>query len=330
MRPLRGRADSSHALMNVVLLILPSLILITTGAILKRRLAFGDEFWKGVEKLVFYVLFPPMLFMSVAQAPFTIGGDLAYLVVSLMAMMLAVALSAANRRLFPTVPGITHASVFQCGFRFNSYIAFALCWPLLGEEGFALLALLIAVWVPVSNFLAIAVLARELGGRGASVGTIISSVATNPLIIATVLGLVWNATGLAFPGTLATVFKQFGQGAIVMGLLAIGAHLRFAGLSGAMLRFLAAASIERVAVVPLIAFAVLLLAGALGLPVSNTAAQTLILFAALPTAQSCYPMTAAMGGDGDSVAGVTTIQTVLSMATIPVVLLAAGMLFPVA
>ena len=153
--------------MNVVLLTLPSLILITTGTILKRRSAFGEEFWKSVEELVFYVLFPPMLFMSVVQAPFTIGGDLTYLVVLLAAMMLAVVLSAANRRLFPTVPGITHASVFQCGFRFNSYITFALCWPLLGEEGFALLALLIAVWVPVSHFLAIAALARELGGAGA-------------------------------------------------------------------------------------------------------------------------------------------------------------------
>ena len=40
---------------------------------------------------------------------------------------------------------VTHASVFQCGFRFNTYIGFAVCLRLFDEEGFALLALLIGL-----------------------------------------------------------------------------------------------------------------------------------------------------------------------------------------
>ena len=43
-----------------------------------------------------------------------------------------------------------------------------------------------------------------------------------------------------------------------------------------------------------------------------------LLFAALPTAQSCYVMTASMRGDAASVAHVTTAQTLVSMATLPV------------
>lgn len=42
-----------------------------------------------------------------------------------------------------------------------------------------------------------------------------------------------------------------------------------------------------------------------------------ILFAALPTAQSCYVMTASMKGDAPSVANVTTAQTLAAMATLP-------------
>ena len=49
---------------------------------------------------------------------------------------------------------ISHASIFQCGFRFNTYIGFALCSRIFGEEGFALLALIMAFWVPISNTLA--------------------------------------------------------------------------------------------------------------------------------------------------------------------------------
>lgn len=47
-----------------------------------------------------------------------------------------------------------------------------------------------------------------------------------------------------------------------------------------------------------------------------TEAGVLLLFAALPTAQSCYVMTASMRGDAASVANVTTAQTLVSMATL--------------
>lgn len=49
-----------------------------------------------------------------------------------------------------------------------------------------------------------------------------------------------------------------------------------------------------------------------------TEAGVLLLFAALPTAQSCYVMTASMRGDASSVANVTTAQTLVSMATLTV------------
>lgn len=48
-----------------------------------------------------------------------------------------------------------------------------------------------------------------------------------------------------------------------------------------------------------------------------TEAGVLLLFAALPTAQSCYVMTASMRGAA-SVANVTTAQTLVSMAPLPV------------
>ena len=46
--------------------------------------------------------------------------------------------------------------------------------------------------------------------------------------------------------------------------------------------------------------------------------RTMNPLAALPTAQSCYVMTATMRGDAASVAGVTTAQTLAAMATLPV------------
>ena len=79
------------------------------------------------------------------------------------------------------------------------------------------------------------------------------------------------------------------------------------------LKLISGAVVERLIVVPLIAWG---MGSAFGpAPVE---AGVLLLFAALPTAQSCYVMTASMRGDAASVANVTTAQTLVSMATLPV------------
>jgi len=50
------------------LLILPNFVLIVIGLALARRFDFGRGFWDGLEKLVYYVLFPALLFRSLALA----------------------------------------------------------------------------------------------------------------------------------------------------------------------------------------------------------------------------------------------------------------------
>lgn len=81
--------------------------------------------------------------------------------------------------------------------------------------------------------------------------------------------------------------------------------------SGGTERFVAS-TVERLIVVPTIAWG---MGVAFGL--SPVQAGVLLLFAALPTAQSCYVMTATMRGDAASVAAGTTAQTLAAMATLP-------------
>src|SRR2546421_84217 len=54
--------------MHTALLILPNFALIVVGLVLARRFAFGRDFWNGLEKLVYYALFPALLFRSLATA----------------------------------------------------------------------------------------------------------------------------------------------------------------------------------------------------------------------------------------------------------------------
>ncbi len=150
--------------MQSLLIILPDFLIILLGALLAQKAGFGEAFWKPAENLVFYVLFPPLLFNSIAGAEMTIAGAAQFLTAGVGSMLLAVLIA----RLLMTVlrdDPVTHASVFQCGFRFNTYIGFAVCLRLFGDEGFALLALLIAFWVPISNTIAVSVLANAVARR---------------------------------------------------------------------------------------------------------------------------------------------------------------------
>ena len=200
---------------------------------------------------------------------------------------------------------------------FNTYIGFAVCGRLFGESGFALLALLIAFWVPISNTIAVSALARavakkeETGSRTSKQPSVLRTVLTNPIIIATLAGLAVNMSGLTLPDTGVRFLRHLGNASLSMGLLCIGAGLQF-GEIRAHRRLIAASAANRLLVVPVIALAVCRL---FSLPPLETGVA--VLFAVLPTAQSCYVMTAAMKGNAPAVAGVTTAQTLAAMATIP-------------
>ena len=93
-------------------------------------------------------------------------------------------------RLWPGVDARLHASGAQTAFRFNSFIALALAERLAGPQGLAWIALLIALCVPLCNVAAVWPLARH-GGHG-----YLRELVRNPLILATVAGLLANLAGL--------------------------------------------------------------------------------------------------------------------------------------
>ena len=119
---------------------------------------------------------------------------------------------------------------------------------------------------------------------------------TNPLIIATVAGLLVKASGLTVPQTATTFLAHLGNDSLAMGLLCIGAGLRLHDFRD-HLALIMTSVVCRLLAVPAIAWGAVTLAG-----LDPVEAGVAILFAALPTAQSCYVMTASMKGDAPSVA----------------------------
>lgn len=306
--------------MYSVSLILPDFAIILLGLVLSRKGGFTKAFWDGAEKLVFNFLLAPFLFVSVVQSQLSVGESAHFLLTGICAMLLGVALSY-TVHYFIHADAVTHASIFQYGFRFNTYIGFAICTQFCGTEGLSLLALLIAFWVPISNTIAVADLARAVAMRDSKsqshsqilLSTVLG-VIKNPLIIATLLGLVFNFLDIGLIQPAKDFLNHLASASLAMGLLCIGAGLQFDNLKKDF-RLIGISCLIRLIAVPLMAWCIVSLFG-----LSGSAAAVVLIFAALPTAQSCYVMTANMHGNAAIVAAVTTAQTLLSMLTLSVLI----------
>jgi hypothetical protein len=81
--------------LSVALLLLPDFLLIACGALLKRVRGFDVAFWPGLERLVYFVLFPALLFRSLARAPLALGDTGRMVAVALAFTLAGILLSAA-------------------------------------------------------------------------------------------------------------------------------------------------------------------------------------------------------------------------------------------
>lgn len=295
--------------MSVIELLGPEFALMLVGLALRRSLPWPEAGWIMLEKLNYFVLFPCLLFLSIVKAP---GSSHA-----VAPMMLAAGLTAAAGfvlgmlcRWIPQVDMQRFASGVQTAFRFNSYLGLALAERLGAAEGLALFSIMIAVLIPCLNVAAVYPMARQ-GNQN-----LMRELATNPLIIATLGGLIWRLLEMPLPGLIQASLGRLGQAALPLGLLCVGAALRWPrsqqGLSSGDRWLALAFSVIKLVIMPAIAVGCCQAIGLDGLP-----ALLVVMFTALPTSPASYVLASRMGGDGVYVAQLITLSLLGSAATLP-------------
>lgn len=290
------------------LVLLPDFMLILVGWTVCRHTPLNRPVWDGAERLVYYLLFPTLLFSAILRNPLQPAALAGLAGSGLAVTAIGITLAFALRH-WPGIDPLLHASGAQTAFRFNSYVALALAERIAGTAGLAWIALLVSLCVPLCNVAAVWPLARH---RGHGYGR---ELMRNPLILATLAGLACNLLGVQLPELAVTTLGRIGSAALPIGLMAVGAGLTLGalrespGLAAALLAI-------RHAVLPMVAIALVLW---LGLPPGQQA--VVVAFAALPTASSSYVLAARMGGHGGFVAGLVTVSTLLGMASLPLALI---------
>lgn len=293
---------------NFAQLLFPDFSLILCGYLVCRFTALNRKVWEQVESLVYFFLFPVLLFHSIVKSPLDLDAASSLMGAGLALGATGIALSYSlphwpwlGRRIDTRL----HAASAQVGFRFNSFIALALADKVAGPQGLLMIAVLIGVCVPLFNVGAVWPMARHANKGFAR------ELLRNPLIIGTASGLIANLLGFSMPVWLEPTVNRIGQASLALGLMAAGAGMQLGTLAQAKTLGVLVLGAKHLGM-PLMAFGMARL-----FHLDPTQTTVLLMFSAVPTASSCYVLAARMGYNGPYVAGLVTLSTLLGMVSLP-------------
>lgn len=294
--------------MNFAKLLIPDFSLILCGWLVCRYTLLNRTVWQQAEALVYYFLFPVLLFQSILRSPLDLSAASGLIAAGVLMGLCAIALAYALPHLpwiGPHIDRRDHAASAQIAFRFNSFIALALVERVAGAPGLLMVAVLIGFCVPLFNIAAVWPMAR------ASDTHFGAALLRNPLILATAAGLVANLAGLSIPGWLEPTVSRISAAAIALGLMAAGAGMQIGSLAKGKTLSVSVLAIRHV-VTPLIGWGLARL-----FRLDSVQTLVLLVFAAMPTASSCYVLAARMGYNGPYVAALVTLSTLLAGLSLP-------------
>lgn len=301
-------------MIDIFLSIAPIFLLLVLGYGLRRGGIPSVEFWNLNDRLVYWILFPALLFSNTST--FDLSGDLlsAFAVAIYCGFGSAVIFALLSSRLF-RLDGPTASSVLQGSARHNSFIALAVAERLIGLDGLALATLVTALLIPVTNITVVTLMVTMIrgdGGRAAVVRAVLRDLARNPLLIAVGLGITANLLNIAPIPVVSDMAKILGAAALPIMLLCVGANIRVRAMTSAGLPVVLSV------VGKMVVFPAMILVAAQFVDLSDAALLVLILYGAVPTAASAYTLARQMGGDAPVMATIITLQTALSFVTLPI------------
>jgi predicted permease len=297
--------------------LVPVFLLIVTGFLLRRFLIGEDAHWVGMERLLYYVMFPALLIESLARADLSkvpvlaVGGTL------LAAVLLMAALCLALRPLLARhlgADGPSFTSLFQGSTRWQAFVALAVALNLYGDLGLAIASVAMVAMIPVLNAMSVWALARYAAPAAPDWRATILTIVRNPLIWACFVGLALNPVSGWIPPPAHAFADALGRSSLALGLLIVGAGLRI----GELMRpnaLVAATCVLKLAVMPAIAIAI---GHACGL--SGTNLQVVACCASVPASSNSYVLARQLGGNAPLMAQILTVQTALAAITMPIVL----------
>ncbi|MDP6875304.1 MAG: AEC family transporter [Alphaproteobacteria bacterium] len=298
-------------MLTTLTVILPIFMLLGLGWLLRLRRFPGDEFWRLLDPLVFYILLPALLVRNFANVDVSQLDVLPAAAAAVLIVLTATAVLLLLRRHL-SLDGPAFTSLVQSTIRFNSYIGFAIAAGLYQDAGLTIFSVIVAFVTPLANLISVSVLGRYGRNEGnTSKWQLVLTVLSNPMILAVLLGVLLSLSGIGLPWVLDPFFDVLSRAALPLGLLAAGAGLDFRALrrSG---QAVAMACLARLVLMPLLALAAIWL-----FQVDGLNRMAVLIYAIMPVPPGSYILARQLGGDATLSATIIIASTLLAVATVP-------------
>lgn len=296
---------------SFLLALLPVALIVTLGRIVAARGWIAPDGWRGIERLSYAVLFPALIVRSLCRAPFeTAPWRLAIALICAQMILGAIGLLARWTRGIER-PAV--GSIVQSNVRWNTFVALSLGSTLFGAEGLALATIAAAAMIPTANVLSVYGLLIHADPTRGRAARPLQALMVNPLVIACVLGGLLAASGVELPVVLDGTLRILGEATIALGLLSAGAGVDLSALQRAGRRTVLW-SLIRLLGLPAATYLV-----GLAIGLTGTSLAVALICSSVPTATNGYILSRQLGGDTALSANLIAVQTVLAMATMPLI-----------
>lgn len=286
----------------------PVFLVILLGFVSRRMGFLPDLFITSANRLVYFVAIPILVYDEISRGTFSESFDLFQIGGTFLAVALMGALSYLVSRVLRISEGGA-ATFIQTSFHGNlGYVGLAVVFYAMGPEGRGAASVLAGFLILFQNVFAIGMYTFLTSSDDKIDKRLMGRFLGNPIILATILGLLSSALGVRAPVFLERSFGIVADMALPLALLIIGGSLRPA--PGKRIQLVAVSTVLKLVMLPLAGFLLFRLLG-----VGTTQAETAVILLASPSATVTYVMASEMGGKPDLAAAAVTISTVLSIVT---------------
>lgn len=289
--------------------VFPIIVYISIGYFLKLIKFYDEKGVKTINSIVFKLFLPCLLFYNVYSTDIAEILDMklilyavsAIVILFLLLMLIVPRIIKENGR-----RGVFIQGVFRSNF---ALFGVPISESILGEGGSGLTSFAVAFIVPLYNILAVICL-ESFRKSKINILSILKGIITNPLIISSLLGVIFVAFNIKLPDMCTTVVRDLSRVATPLALVGLGGSLNFSSVKNNA-SSLSAILILKLAIIPAVALTVAYMLGFSGAPI-----VTLISVFATPTAVSSFTMAQSMGGDSDLAAQTVVFTSVLSILSV--------------
>ena len=296
----------------------PVFALIVAGRLMKHFGLTTDAFLKVSDRLTYFIFFPALLFLKIGSASSVVFSSSGLYKAVIVTVLTVYVLSTLFIKL-GKVPDSQAGSFSQSCYRFNTYIGVAIVVNALNNQGIQYFMVLLGLIIPIINVLSVSTLtwfSEEKVPPARRLVQTVRAIATNPLILSCLAGMVYAHLWDGFPAFLEGTLRLASFVALPLALISIGGALTLRGIKKHF-RLALIASLFKLLALPAVGY---LLLKAFG--VSQLGFKVGMIYFALPTSTALYVLSAQLNSDTELASAAIALSTLLSFFSLSIALVA--------